>query len=297
MNYSLLIILLPYSSQLSCSLFNWSLKAINLVFSISCRFWATSSPLTSISKSLTIILPSLSTINLNSNLSISFGRLTLISPVTGLPMRLMPHISNFASMMGGSNQMLGDTQVGRQLLQSYLPKALYLESTELAKGFITVSMKPALGASGDVSASQGGRKAGPGGRPDGEQLREKLVKNFLTKKKQPIEDLGCFSLDAVDYPDYARLLSDKLKNDFNSQGILFCGTGIGISMAANRFSHIRAALCTTVEMASKSRKHNDANVLALGGRIITNGLAMDIVYEFLNTDFEAGRHLLRVNKI
>ena len=130
----------------------------------------------------------------------------------------------------------------------------------------------------------------------GFRLKE-LVKDFLIKKKQPIEDLGCFSLDAVDYPDYAKLLSDKLNIDLNSQGILFCGTGIGISMAANRYSHIRAALCTTVEMASKSRKHNNANVLALGGRIITDSLAIDIVYEFLNTDFEAGRHSLRVNKI
>ena len=68
-------------------------------------------------------------------------------------------------------------------------------------------------------------------------------------------------------------------------------------MSANRYSHIRAALCTTVEMASKSRKHNNANVLALGGRIITDSLATDIVYEFLNTDFEGGRHSLRVNKI
>ena len=130
----------------------------------------------------------------------------------------------------------------------------------------------------------------------GYRLKE-LVKDFLNKQNQPIEDLGCFSLDAVDYPDYAKLLSDKLKNDLNSKGILFCGTGIGISMAANRYSHIRAALCTTAEMASKSRKHNNANVIALGGRIISDGLALDIVYEFLNTDFESGRHSLRVNKI
>ena len=130
----------------------------------------------------------------------------------------------------------------------------------------------------------------------GYRLKE-LVKDFLNKQKQPIEDLGCFSLDAVDYPDYAKLLSDKLKNDLNSQGILFCGTGIGISMAANRFSHIRAALCTSIEMASKSRKHNNANVLALGGRVLEENLAFDIVNKFLNTDFEAGRHSLRVNKI
>ena len=130
----------------------------------------------------------------------------------------------------------------------------------------------------------------------GYRLKE-LVKDFLNKQKQPIEDLGCFSLDAVDYPDYAKLLSDKLETDTNAQGILFCGTGIGISMAANRYSHIRAALCTTVEMASKSRKHNNANVLALGGRILPDKLAIDIVHEFLKTDFESGRHKLRVNKI
>ena len=79
--------------------------------------------------------------------------------------------------------------------------------------------------------------------------------------------------------------------------MLFCGTGIGISIAANRFSHVRAALCTSVEMASKSRKHNDANVLALGGRILTEELSKEIVFKFLNTKFEEGRHLLRVKKI
>ena len=130
----------------------------------------------------------------------------------------------------------------------------------------------------------------------GYKLKE-LVKVFLIKNNYTIEDLGCFSLDAVDYPDYAKILSDKLKTYSNSQGILFCGTGIGISMAANRFTHIRAALCTSIEMASKSRKHNNANVLALGGRVLEDNLALDIVYEFLNTDFEAGRHSIRVDKI
>ena len=130
----------------------------------------------------------------------------------------------------------------------------------------------------------------------GYKLKE-LVKVFLIKKNYTIEDLGCFSLDAVDYPDYAKILSDKLKTYSNSQGILFCGTGIGISMAANRFTHIRAALCTSIEMASKSRKHNNANVLALGGRVLEDKLALDIVNEFLNTDFEAGRHSIRVDKI
>ena len=130
----------------------------------------------------------------------------------------------------------------------------------------------------------------------GFELKEK-VKRFLIDNNFEYEDLGCSSLDAVDYPDFAKILSKKIKNKKNSKGILFCGTGIGISMAANRFPHIRAALCTSVEMASKSRKHNDANVLALGGRILEDKLALEIVKEFLQTDFEAGRHSLRVNKI
>ena len=119
---------------------------------------------------------------------------------------------------------------------------------------------------------------------------------FLKEKYLNVVDLGCKSIDPVDYPDYAQLLASKIE-DNNSFGIIFCGTGIGISIAANRFSQIRAALCTSVEMASMSRKHNNANVLALGGRIITEELAKEIVFEFLNTKFEEGRHLVRINKI
>ena len=130
----------------------------------------------------------------------------------------------------------------------------------------------------------------------GFELKEK-VKNFLLDNNFEHEDLGCSSLEPVDYPDFAKILSKKIKDKNNSKGILFCGTGIGVSMAANRFPHIRAALCTSVEMASKSRKHNDANVLALGGRILQDKLALEIVKVFLQTDFEAGRHSLRVNKI
>ena len=130
----------------------------------------------------------------------------------------------------------------------------------------------------------------------GFELKEK-VKSFLIDNNFEYEDLGCSSQEPVDYPDFAKLLSKKIKDKNNSMGILFCGTGIGISMAANRFPHIRAALCTSIEMASKSRKHNDANVLALGGRILEAKIAMEIVKEFLQTDFEAGRHSLRVDKI
>ena len=130
----------------------------------------------------------------------------------------------------------------------------------------------------------------------GFELKEK-VKYFLIENNLEYEDLGCSSLQPVDYPDYAKILSKKMKDKINAKGILFCGTGIGISMAANRFSHVRAALCTSVEMASKCRKHNDANVLALGGRILDDKTALDIVKEFLQTKFEAGRHSLRVDKI
>ena len=130
----------------------------------------------------------------------------------------------------------------------------------------------------------------------GFELKES-VKSFLIYSKFEYQDLGCSSLEPVDYPDFAKLLSNKIKDNNNSKGIIFCGTGIGISIAANRFPHIRAALCTSVEMASKSRKHNDANVLALGGRILEDKLALEIVKEFLHTDFEAGRHSLRVDKI
>ena len=130
----------------------------------------------------------------------------------------------------------------------------------------------------------------------GFELKEK-VKSFLIDNNFEYEDLGCSSLEPVDYPDFAKLLSNKIKDKNNSKGIIFCGTGIGISIAANRFRHIRAALCTSVEMASKSRKHNDANVLALGGRILEDKLALEIVKEFLQTDFEAGRHSIRVDKI
>ena len=123
------------------------------------------------------------------------------------------------------------------------------------------------------------------------------INKFLNDKNYDVVDLGSFSLEPVDYPDYANLMAKNIKNNINARGILLCGTGIGISIAANRYSHIRAALCTNVEMASKSRRHNDANVLALGGRIIDDSIAKEIVIEFLNTQFEEGRHRLRVNKI
>jgi ribose 5-phosphate isomerase B len=130
----------------------------------------------------------------------------------------------------------------------------------------------------------------------GFNLKTSIYK-FLNNHHYDVTDLGSFSLESVDYPDYASLMAKNIKNNINARGILFCGTGIGISIAANRYPHIRAALCTNVEMASKCRKHNDANVLSLGGRIIDDNIAKEIVIKFLNTHFEEGRHRLRVDKI
>ena len=130
----------------------------------------------------------------------------------------------------------------------------------------------------------------------GFNLKTSIYK-FLNDHLYDVTDLGSFSLESVDYPDYANLMAKNIKNNINARGILFCGTGIGISIAANRYPHIRAALCTNVEMASKSRKHNDANVLSLGGKITNDNIAKEIVIKFLNTHFEEGRHRLRVDKI
>ncbi|MBT5827921.1 MAG: ribose 5-phosphate isomerase B [Alphaproteobacteria bacterium] len=112
-----------------------------------------------------------------------------------------------------------------------------------------------------------------------------------------VEDLGTYSIDSVDYPDVAVLLAKKMENEIESLGVLICGSGIGISIAANRFSHIRAALCCTEEMAILAKEHNNANVLALGSRLIEQEEAVKILNNFLNIKFESGRHLKRVKKL
>ncbi len=110
-------------------------------------------------------------------------------------------------------------------------------------------------------------------------------------------DLGTHSTESVDYPDYAHALADALAQEKASLGILICGSGIGISIAANRHSHIRAALCHTALEARLARQHNNANVLVLGARIIGVESAKDALQSFLRTEFEGGRHALRVDKI
>ncbi len=110
-------------------------------------------------------------------------------------------------------------------------------------------------------------------------------------------DLGTDSLASVDYPDFGHAMGRAITNGDVSYGILICGTGIGISIAANRYDGVRAGLCTDVTMARLTRAHNDANVLALGARITGEQVAFDIVETFFNTEFEGGRHATRINKI
>jgi len=126
-------------------------------------------------------------------------------------------------------------------------------------------------------------------------LKKLLIEKIIKLGFEPI-DLGCDSSEkSVDYPDYAQKLCKKITK-INS-GILICGSGIGISIAANRFKNIRAALCHDVKSAKSSRAHNDANVLCLGARVISNKMALAIVKAFFSTEFEGERHAARIKKL
>ena len=127
-------------------------------------------------------------------------------------------------------------------------------------------------------------------------LKETLKKYLVTLGCTPL-DLGTNSEDSVDYPDFANALATAIKAGKATQGILVCGSGIGISIAANRHPHIRAALCHNEETAKLSREHNDANVLALGARIVSEETAKTMLKTFLTTQFAGGRHAGRVAKL
>ncbi|MEW6661859.1 MAG: ribose 5-phosphate isomerase B [Bacillota bacterium] len=130
----------------------------------------------------------------------------------------------------------------------------------------------------------------------GFRLKEHL-KAYLDEKGIAYHDFGVVREDSVDYPDYAELVGEAvLRGDFD-RGVLMCGTGIGISIAANKIPGIRAALCHDPYSARMSREHNDANVLAMGARVIGPGLALDILDAWLAAEFQGGRHALRVGKI
>ncbi|MFA9424571.1 MAG: ribose 5-phosphate isomerase B [Sedimentibacter sp.] len=130
----------------------------------------------------------------------------------------------------------------------------------------------------------------------GLELKE-AVKEHLIKKGYEVNDIGVNDSTSVDYPDYGRRAGEIVSRNEADKGIVVCGTGIGISIAANKVDGIRCALCTNEYMARMSRMHNDANMLALGNRVIGQGVGLDIVDVWLATSFEGGRHENRVRKL
>jgi ribose 5-phosphate isomerase B len=130
----------------------------------------------------------------------------------------------------------------------------------------------------------------------GFELKE-LIRETLSGKGLRLEDVGTFSTESVDYPDFAIKVARAVADGRAKFGILICGTGIGMSITANRLAGVRAALCNDLFTARMARAHNNANILALGGRVVGPGLAQAIVQTFLETPFEKGRHLRRVKKM
>ena len=121
--------------------------------------------------------------------------------------------------------------------------------------------------------------------------------DFVKEKGYLIEDKGTFSLESVDYPDFAHQVAQSIVNKNADLGILLCGSGNGVSITANKYAAVRAALCWEVELAVLARQHNDANILSIPVRFVTLEKALHMLEAFLNTDFEGGRHQNRVNKI
>ena len=128
----------------------------------------------------------------------------------------------------------------------------------------------------------------------GFELKQAVVRHLGAEN---VLDIGTNNLDSVDYPDFGYAVGKALEKGEAQQGIVICGSGIGISIAANRNPAVRAALCMNTEMAKLARQHNDANVLALGARLVDESTAQDIVNVFFKTDFEGGRHARRVDKL
>lgn len=127
-------------------------------------------------------------------------------------------------------------------------------------------------------------------------LKEKVKKHLMDRGFEII-DLGTDSEESVDYPAYGKTCGEAVASGRADLGVVVCGTGIGISIAANKVKGIRCGLCTSVEMAHLAKQHNNANILALGGRTTDAGLAVKIVDEWLDTEFEGGRHQRRINML
>lgn len=131
----------------------------------------------------------------------------------------------------------------------------------------------------------------------GYALKQEIIK-YLEDNKIEYKDYGCYNEDSVDYPEYAKKVANAVVTGECEKGILICGTGIGISIAANKIKGIRAALCHDCFSAQATREHNNANILAMGGRIVGPGLAIKIVDTFLNTEFSNDeRHIRRIEQI
>ena len=123
------------------------------------------------------------------------------------------------------------------------------------------------------------------------------IKAHLEKRDIDVTDVGTYTAESCNYPDYARALCTRIQIGEFERGILVCGTGIGMSIAANKHNGIRAACCSDTFSARMTRMHNDANVLCLGGRVVGAGLACDMVDLFVDTEFEGGRHSTRVSML
>ena len=130
----------------------------------------------------------------------------------------------------------------------------------------------------------------------GYKLKE-FIKSYFIKKEIPLIDLGPFEMESVDYPDYAKKISRRLVAKKSDVGILVCGSGTGMAITANKTKGIRAAVCYNSKSTRLSREHNNANIIALGSRLIKKREAMKLIKIFLNTKFQGGRHLRRVKKI
>lgn len=127
-------------------------------------------------------------------------------------------------------------------------------------------------------------------------LKAKVIAH-LQAQGYAVTDVGTYTSDSCNYPDYAHAACAKIQNGEADLGILICGTGIGMSMAANKVKGIRAALCSDCFSAKFTRAHNDSNVMCLGARVMGEGLALELVDIFLNTPFEGGKHLRRINML
>ena len=130
----------------------------------------------------------------------------------------------------------------------------------------------------------------------GFSLKEKVIQH-LKKRGFETKDFGCFSEESIDYPDFGHPVASMVEDNIGMKGILICGSGNGINMTANKHQGIRSALCWKKEIAELARLHNDANIIALPARFISEEEALEMIDVFLTTEFEGGRHQLRVNKI